>query len=136
MKKLFLFFSLALTLLFTGCGNDQKYITALKSVVVEEVLNSKTTEELAANAIGLAMDQKVEMNQLKWKVDGETKEGKMVVAEYNNYKMYFPTVKNGDYVEYTLDKVYIITASNNKVTFGELMYTDIVNGFANIFEGK
>lgn len=133
MKKIFLFLTLALSLILTGCSNDQDYIDAVKSIVVEDVLYSNTTEELAANAIGIATNQKVDVSQLTWKVDGKTRDGKVIVADYNNNRVYFTTVKNGDYIEYTYADIYIITAENKKLTLNELYYTDVVNSFTNLF---
>lgn len=133
MKKIFLFLTLALSLVLTGCSNDQDYIDAVKSIVVEDVLYSNTTEELAANAIGIATNQKVDISQLTWKVDGKTRDGKVIVADYNNNRVYFTTVKNGDYIEYTYADIYIITAENKKLTLNELYYTDVVNSFTNLF---
>ena len=133
MKKIFLFLTLALSLVLTGCSNDQDYIDAVKSIVVEDVLYSNTTEELAANAIGIATNQKVDVSQLTWKVDGKTRDGKVIVADYNNNRVYFTTVKNGDYIEYTYADIYIITAENKKQTLNELYYTDVVNSFTNLF---
>lgn len=133
MKKIFLFLTLALSLVLTGCSNDQDYIDAVKSIVVEDVLYSNTTEELAANAIGIATNQKVDASQLTWKVDGKTRDGKVIVADYNNNRVYFTTVKNGDYIEYTYADIYIITAENKKLTLNELYYTDVVNSFTNLF---
>ncbi|MCF2613294.1 MULTISPECIES: membrane lipoprotein lipid attachment site-containing protein [Fusobacterium] len=133
MKKIFLFLTLALSLVLTGCSNDQDYIDAVKSIVVEDVLYSNTTEELAANAIGIATNQKVDVSQLTWKVDGKTRDGKVIVADYNNNRVYFTTVKNGDYIEYTYADIYIITAENKKLTLNELYYTDVVNSFTNLF---
>lgn len=133
MKKIFLFLTLVLSLVLTGCSNDQDYIDAVKSIVVEDVLYSNTTEELAANAIGIATNQKVDVSQLTWKVDGKTRDGKVIVADYNNNRIYFTTVKNGDYIEYTYADIYIITAENKKLTLNELYYTDVVNSFTNLF---
>jgi hypothetical protein len=133
MKKIFLFLTLALSLVLTGCSNDQDYIDAVKSIVVEDVLYSNTTEELAANAIGIATNQKVDVSQLTWKVDGKTRDGKVIVADYNSNRVYFTTVKNGDYIEYTYADIYIITAENKKLTLNELYYTDVVNSFTNLF---
>ena len=133
MKKIFLFLTLALSLVLTGCSNDQDYIDAVKSIVVEDVLYSNTTEELAANAIGIATNQKVDVSQLTWKVDGKTRDGKVIVADYNNNRVYFTTVKNGDYIEYTYADIHIITAENKKLTLNELYYTDVVNSFTNLF---
>lgn len=133
MKKIFLFLTLALSLILTGCSNDQDYIDAVKSIVVEDVLYSNTTEELAANAIGIATNQKVDASQLTWKVDGKTRDGKVIVADYNSNRVYFTTVKNGDYIEYTYADIYIITAENKKLTLNELYYTDVVNSFTNLF---
>lgn len=133
MKKIFLFLTLALSLVLTGCSNDQDYIDAVKSIVVEDVLYSNTTEELAANVIGIATNQKVDVSQLTWKVDGKTRDGKVIVADYNNNRVYFTTVKNGDYIEYTYADIYIITAENKKLTLNELYYTDVVNSFTNLF---
>lgn len=133
MKKIFLFLTLALSLVLTGCSNDQDYIDAVKSIVVEDVLYSNTTEELAANAIGIATNQKVDVSQLTWEVDGKTRDGKVIVADYNNNRVYFTTVKNGDYIEYTYADIYIITAENKKLTLNELYYTDVVNSFTNLF---
>lgn len=133
MKKIFLFLTLALSLVLTGCSNDQDYIDAVKSIVVEDVLYSNTTEELAANAISIATNQKVDVSQLTWKVDGKTRDGKVIVADYNNNRVYFTTVKNGDYIEYTYADIYIITAENKKLTLNELYYTDVVNSFTNLF---
>lgn len=133
MKKIFLFLTLALSLVLTGCSNDQDYIDAVKSIVVEDVLYSNTTEELAANAIGIATNQKVDVSQLTWKVDGKTRDGKVIVADYNNNRVYFTTVKNGDYIEYTYADIYIITAENKKLTLNEIYYTDVINSFTNLF---
>ena len=133
MKKIFLFLTLALSLVLTGCSNDQDYIDAVKSIVVEDVLYSNTTEELAANAIGIATNQKIDVSQLTWKVDGKTRDGKVIVADYNNNRVYFTTVKNGDYIEYTYADIYIITAENKKLTLNELYYTDVINSFTNLF---
>lgn len=133
MKKIFLFLTLALSLVLTGCSNDQDYIDAVKSIVVEDVLYSNTTEELAANAISIATNQKIDISQLTWKVDGKTRDGKVIVADYNNNRVYFTTVKNGDYIEYTYADIYIITAENKKLTLNELYYTDVVNSFTNLF---
>lgn len=133
MKKIFVFLTLTLSLVLTGCSNDQDYIDAVKSIVVEDVLYSNTTEELAANAIGIATNQKVDASQLTWKVDGKTRDGKVIVADYNNNRVYFTTVKNGDYIEYTYADIYIITAENKKLTLNELYYTDVVNSFTNLF---
>lgn len=133
MKKIFLFLTLALSLVLTGCSNDQDYIDTVKSIVVEDVLYSNITEELAANAIGIATNQKVDVSQLTWKVDGKTRDGKVIVADYNNNRVYFTTVKNGDYIEYTYADIYVITAENKKLTLNELYYTDVVNSFTNLF---
>lgn len=133
MKKIFLFFTLVLSLVLTGCSSDKDYIDTVKSIVVEDVLYSNTTEQLAANAIGIAINQKIDVSQLTWKVDGKTRDGKVIVANYNNNRVYFTTVENGDYIEYTYDGVYIITAENKKLTLNELYYADVVNSFTNLF---
>lgn len=133
MKKIFLFFTLVLSLVLTGCSSDKDYIDTVKSIVVEDVLYSNTTEQLAANAIGIAINQKIDVSQLTWKVDGKTRDGKVIVADYNNNRVYFTTVENGDYIEYTYDGVYIITAENKKLTLNELYYADVVNSFTNLF---
>lgn len=134
MKKIFLFFTLVLSLVLTGCTSDKDYIDTVKSIVVEDVLYSNTTEELAVNAIGIAINKKIDVSELTWKVDGKTRDGKVIVADYNNNKVYFTTVKNGDYIEYTYSDIYIITAENKKITLNELYYTDVVNSFTNLFK--
>ena len=134
MKKLLLCLML-LCALFTGCTSDEDYIETVKNIPIQNILESNTTEELAVNFIRKTTNlQNVNTSNLKWSIEGETSKGKMVIAQYNQNKVYFDTIKNGDYIEYMPIEVYIITNEKKKITLAEIMYNDIVDDFSEAFD--
>lgn len=134
MKKIIFLFLLLCTLL-GGCSSDKTYIDTLKKVPTENILESKTTEELAVNFIKvITKSEDVNPSKLKWEVEGNTKNGKVVIAEYNQNKVYFNTTENGDYVEYVPLEVYMITSENEKISLAEAMYSNLLDDFAKAFK--
>lgn len=134
MKKILLMLLLLCTLL-VGCGSDEEYIESVKNIPIQNILESNTTEELAANFIKKATNsQDISVLDLKWSVEGKTEKGKMIVAQQGQNKVYFNTIRNGDYVEYIPLEVYIITSDNKKITLGEILYNNFMNDFSKAFD--
>lgn len=51
----------------------------------------------------------------KWEIEGETKDGKVVIASNDNIRVKIETVKNGDYIEVSTDKILTYDKTNNKL---------------------
>lgn len=127
MKRI-LVFIIFMTFLLVGCSSDTDYIETVKGIPIEEILKSSTTEELAANIIKKATNsQNITTSSLKWSIEGNTENGKVVIAEYEGNKVYFQTIKNGDYIQYYPKDVYIITKNKKRVTLFEMEYDNILD---------
>ena len=134
MKKVLLILSLLLTFLFTGCGSDNNYISTVKSIPIsEQVLGCSTTEDLAVKFIEMSLGEKISKSQLNWEIEGKTKNGKMVVAEYKGNKVYFSTVKNGDYIQYSPLTTYLVTSNGKRITLTEIVFNNALKEFSKNF---
>ena len=134
MKKLLLLLLLLCSLL-VGCSSDEDYIETIKNIPIQNVLESNTTEELAANFINKATNlEDVTIFDLEWSIEGKTEKGKMVIAQHGQNKVYFSTYRSGDYIEYIPLEVYIITSDKQKITLGEILYNDFMDDFSKAFE--
>lgn len=51
----------------------------------------------------------------KWEIEGETKDGKVVIASNDNIRVKIETVKNGDYIEVSTDKILTYDKVSNKM---------------------
>lgn len=51
----------------------------------------------------------------KWEIEGETKDGKVIIASNDNIRVKIETVKNGDYIEVSTDKILTYDKTNNKL---------------------
>lgn len=51
----------------------------------------------------------------KWEIEGETKDGKVVIASNDNIRVKIETVKNGDYIEVSTDKILTYDKASNKM---------------------
>lgn len=51
----------------------------------------------------------------KWEIEGETKDGKVIVASNDNIRVKIETVKNGDYIEVSTDKILTYDKASNKM---------------------
>lgn len=51
----------------------------------------------------------------KWEIEGETKDGKVIIASNDNIRVKIETVKNGDYIEVSTDKILTYNKTNNKL---------------------
>ena len=56
-----------------------------------------------------------DISSTKWEIEGETKDGKVVIAFNNNIRVKIETVKNGDYIEVSTDKILTYDKTNNKL---------------------
>lgn len=55
------------------------------------------------------------ITSIKWKIEGETKEGKVIIASNDNIRIKIETVKNGDYIEVSADKILTYDKTNNRL---------------------
>ena len=51
----------------------------------------------------------------RWEIEGETKDGKVIIASNDNIRVKIETVKNGDYIEVSTDKILTYDKTNNKL---------------------
>lgn len=51
----------------------------------------------------------------KWEIEGETKDGKVIIASNDNIRVKIETVKNGDYIEVSTDKILTYDKASNKM---------------------
>lgn len=129
MKKLTFILLLVLTLALTGCGGDKAYIETVKGIVTaEEILGANNIEDLSVELIRKCGENPAK-NDIKWLIEGETKDGKMVVAEYNNNKVFIPTIKNGDYVEIMPINIYVINSQGKRFNLVNILIEDAFSGF-------
>lgn len=55
------------------------------------------------------------ITSIKWEIEGETKEGKVIIASNENIRIKIETVKNGDYIEVSADKILTYDKTNNRL---------------------
>lgn len=55
------------------------------------------------------------ITSIKWEIEGETKEGKVIIASNDNIRIKIETVKNGDYIEVSADKILTYDKTNNRL---------------------
>lgn len=143
MKKLFGILILILSLAGCS-SNDNDFINSLKSMTfnngktietyVEEqmalgefqLLNSKIIVTSFTYIYTLMSDEQVyevfknsnvkmpEKKEITWEVEGETKDGKVVVAYNDKILVKIQTVKNGDYIETDTGKIKTYSRANNQ----------------------
>lgn len=51
----------------------------------------------------------------RWEIEGETKDGKVIIASNDNIRVKIETVKNGDYIEVSTDKILTYDKASNKM---------------------
>ena len=56
-----------------------------------------------------------DISSTKWEIEGETKDGKVVIASNDNIRVKIETVKNGDYIEVSTDKILTYDKASNKM---------------------
>lgn len=55
------------------------------------------------------------ITSIKWEIEGETKEGKVIIASNDNIRIKIETVKNGDYIEVSANKILTYDKTNNRL---------------------
>ena len=55
------------------------------------------------------------ITSIKWEIEGETREGKVIIASNDNIRIKIETVKNGDYIEVSADKILTYDKTNNRL---------------------
>ncbi|MBC2855437.1 MAG: hypothetical protein RSD40_01905 [Bacilli bacterium] len=134
MKKLLII--LGLIFVFTGCFNtDEKYISTVKGIVLsEQIIGANNVEELVVNLLKIESKQNVVAKDVVWKIDGDTNDGKIVLAEYSGYKVYIPTFKNGDYIETIPNNIYMITKTGERKNLPSIIMSGFFEEIGNIFK--
>ena len=98
MKKYLLLLLLALFLI--GCGTNSDYIETTKSIILpNKILNANSIEDLTKEILGVASGENVEKDKIKWEVQGNTKNGKVVsnmkIKNVKNSGKKRPTCRGG-----------------------------------------
>ena len=89
MKKYLLL--LLLALFFIGCGTNSDYIETTKSIILpNKILNANSIEDLTKEILGVASGENVEKDKIKWEVQGNTKNGKVIIATFKKNASLFP----------------------------------------------
>lgn len=52
---------------------------------------------------------------ITWEIEGETKDGKVVIASNENIRVKIETTQNGDYIESNTDKIFTYDKSSNRL---------------------
>lgn len=74
------------------------------------LMNDEQLNEVFRNS-DVKMPKKKEIT---WKVEGETKDGKIVIAYNDTILVKIQTIKNGDYIESDSSKIKTYSKANNK----------------------
>lgn len=74
------------------------------------------------------------LKELDWKIEGNTENGKVVVAKTDRVLVRIPTVKNGDYVQVNKDDIAVYELkTNTRITDEEIVvakdYYDLLNEY-------
>ncbi len=127
MRKIFIFFVVTLSLLLTSCSNkDDVYIETTKGIVLsKKVLNSGTIEDLANQMLNKATNSKIAKEKIKWEVQGNTSDGKMIIASYDKNIVYIPVVDNGDYIQVSPIEIHVITKENEKMDIQDMIFSNV-----------
>lgn len=125
MKKILLLLAIILTVLFTGCGMmDSAYIETVQGIVTpQEILGTNNLKDLTIELLERSSGTVDEKN-VKWEIEGKTKEGKVVVAKYAGNKVVIPTKKDGDYIQVLPAEIYIITSEGQRINLLSIMMDD------------
>ena len=120
MKKYLLLLLLALFLI--GCGTNSDYIETTKSIILpNKILNANSIEDLTKEILGVASGENVEKDKIKWEVQGNTKNGKVIIATFKNNVVHIPVEKDGDYIEVYPINIYVITSDKEKLNLGDIL---------------
>lgn len=113
MKKLFVL--MAVMIFFVSCNlgvSDSEYIDTVKNIRVDYGTLERAVriyfyyECVDEKGNNLYKPNKAE--DVIWKVEGNTNNGKIVTAEYGGIKIVIPTYTNGDYVEIYTYEIYAL----------------------------
>lgn len=83
-------------------NNNKNIIHAIESMQFGNVKPFK--EYLKSKNLNVA---KITPEDIVWEIEGNTKEGKMVLAKYQNYVICIDTTDDGDYVSASIDDIYM-----------------------------
>lgn len=70
----------------------------------------------------------IEPSNVSWRVDGSTKKGKVVVAEYETYSVKIETEDDGDYISLSADNIYAPIAGT-EYSFSEATDDDTIASY-------
>lgn len=125
MRKIILVLSIFFTFLFSSCGMmDSAYIETVQGIVTpQEILGTNNLKDLTIELLERSSGTVDEKN-VKWEIEGKTKEGKVVVAKYAGNKVVIPTKKDGDYIQVLPAEIYIITSEGQRINLLSIMMDD------------
>ena len=120
MKKYFLFF--LIVLLFTSCGTNSDYIETTKSIILpNKILNANSVENLTKEILSVVSGEDVNKDEIKWEVQGSTKNGKVITAAFSGNVVHIPVEDNGDYIEVSPVDIYVITDDKEKLPLSDIL---------------
>ena len=120
MKKYFLLFLTALFLI--GCGTNSDYIETTTSIILpNKLLNANSVEDLTKEILTAVSGEDVNKEKIKWEVQGNTKNGKVITAAFKNHVVHIPVENDGDYIEVTPVNIYVITDGKEKISLSDIL---------------
>ena len=120
MKKYFLFF--LMVLFFISCGTNSDYIETTKSIIFpNKILNVSSVEDVTREVLSIVSQESVEKDRIKWEVQGNTKNGKIITAAFEKNVVHIPVEKNGDYIEVNPADIYVVTDDKEKITLIDII---------------
>ena len=76
-------------------------------------LGGKSEIQYILRKSGIVLPENIE--PATWSVEGDIKDGKVLIATNNDIKVRIETVKNGDYIETSTDKIEVFNKESNKL---------------------
>ena len=117
MKKLYIFLFFLLIILM-GCSKrdfekiinpdyEIEYLSNVKSMQLDGKGGLNNVNDLIDNLLYQHLINTGEVdgfdrNSIKWEINGETKDGVMILITYKNAKVYLPIIEDGDYIKANL----------------------------------
>ena len=63
----------------------------------------------------------INKEKIKWEVQGNTKNGKVITAAFKNHVVHIPVENDGDYIEVTPVNIYVITDGKEKISLSDIL---------------
>ena len=120
MKKYFLLFLTALFLI--GCGTNSDYIETTKSIILpNKLLNASSVEDLTKEILTAVSGEDVNKEKIKWEVQGNTKNGKVITAAFKNHVVHIPVENDSKKIKKKTVKNNVIKNKKKKISLSDIL---------------